>query len=278
MTNTYINGTFSKLYFTASNNFDLKLSKSLCSNIEQWFIDCDDMQALPKNEKGELSNKTLKATNYELLSLPKYANEKGKMLKVDNEKKDEIRFLLANYLEYKGQKKIRDLFDNSTVFLNNYMKKYFDYTAPKKEEPKVEEPKVEEPKVETDTVEVVKTQAEIEKEILDLAYSNLYSLMTMSLNNLANEDVTGLHEAEQSYGDSWKKRGGVGAFMMLARKWDRLENQVTKVNYDIFQAIQQDTRPEGILDDIQDLRRYLLLVEAEVRFNGIARPEDKSSL
>ena len=173
MTNTYINGTFSKLYFTASNNFDLKLSKSLCSNIEQWFIDCDDMQALPKNEKGELSNKTLKATNYELLSLPKYANEKGKMLKVDNEKKDEIRFLLANYLEYKGQKKIRDLFDNSTVFLNNYMKKYFDYTAPKKEEPKVEEPKVE-----TDTVEVVKTQAEIEKEILDLAYSNLYSLMT----------------------------------------------------------------------------------------------------
>mgnify|MGYP003649921829 CR=1 FL=1 len=98
------------------------------------------------------------------------------------------------------------------------------------------------------------------------------------VNVLATEDVKGLHEAEQSYGDSWKKRGGVGAFMMLARKWDRLENQVTKVNYDIFQAIQQDTRPEGILDDIQDLRRYLLLVEAEVRLNGIARPEDKSSL
>jgi hypothetical protein len=104
------------------------------------------------------------------------------------------------------------------------------------------------------------------------------SKIIQKVNNLANEDVTGLHEAEQSYGDSWKKRGGVGAFMMLARKWDRLENQVTKVNYDIFQAIQQDTRPEGILDDIQDLRRYLLLVEAEVRLNGIARPEDKSSL
>ena len=104
------------------------------------------------------------------------------------------------------------------------------------------------------------------------------SKIIQKVNNLANEDVTGLHEAEQSYGDSWKKRGGVGAFMMLARKWDRLENQVTKVNYDIFLAIQQDTRPEGILDDIQDLRRYLLLVEAEVRLNGIARPEDKSSL
>ena len=171
MTNTYINGTFSKSYFTASNNFDLKLSKSLCSNIEQWFIDCDDMQALPKNEKGELSNKTLKATNYELLSLPKYANEKGKMLKVDNEKKDEIRFLLANYLEYKGQKKIRDLYDNSTVFLNNYMKKYFDYVAPKIDEPKIDEPKVEE---ENSTEEKVQTSTEI----MNLAYSNLFSLMT----------------------------------------------------------------------------------------------------
>jgi len=174
MKNTYVNGTFSKSYFTASNNFDLKLSKSLCSNIEQWFLDCDDMQALPKNDKGELANKTLKDTNYELLSLPKYANEKGKMLKVDNEKKDEIRFFLANYLEYKGQKKIRDLFDNSTVFLNNYMKKFFDYTAP------IIAPSETAP-AETETApaeEVVKTQAEIEKEILDLAYSNLYYLMT----------------------------------------------------------------------------------------------------
>lgn len=104
------------------------------------------------------------------------------------------------------------------------------------------------------------------------------SKIIQKVNTLANEDVKGLHEAEQSYGDSWKKRGGVGAFMMLARKWDRLENQVTKVNYDVFQAIKEDTRPEGILDDIQDLRRYLLLVEAEVRLNGITRPEDKSSL
>ena len=104
------------------------------------------------------------------------------------------------------------------------------------------------------------------------------SKIIQKVNTLANEDVKGLHEAEQSYGDSWKKRGGVGAFMMLARKWDRLENQVTKVNYDVFQAVKEDTRPEGILDDIQDLRRYLLLVEAEVRLNGITRPEDKSSL
>ena len=172
MKNTYINGTFSKSYFTASNNFDLKLSKSLCSNIEQWFIDCDDMQALPKNDKGELANKTLKdTTNYELLALPKYANEKGKMLKVDAQKKDEIRFLLSVHTDYKGKKQIRDLFDNSTVFLNNYMKKYFDYVAPKKDEPKVEESKVED---ENSTEEKVQTSTEI----MNLAYSNLFSLMT----------------------------------------------------------------------------------------------------
>ena len=77
-------------------------------------------------------------------------------------------------------------------------------------------------------------------------------------------DHVKLEEAEQSYGDSWKQRGGVGAFMMLARKWDRLEKQVTEQGYDIFQAIAYDSREEGVLDDIRDLRRYLFLVEAEV--------------
>ena len=51
-------------------------------------------------------------------------------------------------------------------------------------------------------------------------------------------DVEGLHVSEQSYGDSWKQRGGVGAFMMLARKWDRLEKQVEDKHYDIFKSAQ----------------------------------------
>ena len=74
-------------------------------------------------------------------------------------------------------------------------------------------------------------------------------------------DVDALEKAEESYGNSWRQRGGVGAFMMLARKWDRIENQVQAENYDIFSSYKKDTRQEGILDDIQDLRRYLLLVE-----------------
>ena len=52
--------------------------------------------------------------------------------------------------------------------------------------------------------------------------------------------------------------------MMLARKWDRIENQVNDSNYDIFLALEEDGRQEGLIDDIRDLRRYLLLVEAEM--------------
>jgi len=91
-----------------------------------------------------------------------------------------------------------------------------------------------------------------------------YSEMITLVEKVAQVDVTKLHKAEQSYGNSWKQRGGVGAFMMLARKWDRLEKQVNESNYDIFLAAEKDTRSEGILDDIQDLRRYLMLVEAEI--------------
>ena len=90
----------------------------------------------------------------------------------------------------------------------------------------------------------------------------------INLRKLTEEDIERLVMAERSYGDSWKKRGGVGAFMMLARKWDRLEKQVWNYGWDIFEAIQDDDRPEGVLDDIRDLRRYLLLVEEEMEMGS----------
>ena len=92
-----------------------------------------------------------------------------------------------------------------------------------------------------------------------------YSPIIKETEIISAEDRTSLDKAEQDYGDSWRKRGGVGAFMMLARKWDRIENQVVEKGWDIFKSIEQDIRPEGILDDIKDLRRYLLLVEAHMR-------------
>ena len=81
------------------------------------------------------------------------------------------------------------------------------------------------------------------------------------IEKLAQRDIAQLKHAEKSYGDSWRKRGGVGAFMMLARKWDRIENQCIKDGYDIFDTISKDPTNTGILDDIRDLRRYLILVE-----------------
>jgi len=130
------------------------------------------------------------------------------------------------------------------------------------------------------------------------------------LETIGAEDAAGLKKAAESYGNSWKSRGGVGAFMMLARKWDRLQNRLNmglteadKVDlrdvisvleagkpelmpgtpkavaallrkvlnlkaYDIFHHIAVDQRAEGVIDDVRDLRRYLMLVEAEMRARG----------
>jgi hypothetical protein len=91
------------------------------------------------------------------------------------------------------------------------------------------------------------------------------------LDAIAQEDAAGLKKAAESYGFSWKQRGGVGAFMMLARKWDRMENRVRNMEWDVFKAIATDDRGEGVIDDVRDLRRYLMLVEAEMRARGFSR-------
>jgi hypothetical protein len=85
---------------------------------------------------------------------------------------------------------------------------------------------------------------------------------------IAQGDLEALKVAEESYGDSWKRRGGVGAFMMLARKFDRIENQAKAENWDIFEAGSFYRGEDGILDDIRDLRRYLILVENEILNNN----------
>jgi hypothetical protein len=90
------------------------------------------------------------------------------------------------------------------------------------------------------------------------------------VHDLCLNDHISLCEAEKAYADSWKKRGGVGAFMMLARKWDRIENLTLKYAYDIFSTIEKHPEKTGVIDDIRDLRRYLLLIEAEmVRYGSI---------
>jgi hypothetical protein len=97
---------------------------------------------------------------------------------------------------------------------------------------------------------------------------------------VALEDVRYVDKKDRSYGGSWKRRGGVGAFMMLARKWDRLENEMQKVgvNYDIFKCIELEERVQGedgtALAEIRDLRRYCMLVEAEMMARGVVKIPD----
>lgn len=128
------------------------------------------------------------------------------------------------------------------------------------------------------------------------------------LQTVADADVAQLLQKDREYGASWKSRGGVGAFMMLARKWDRLENmvkalrtyrattrnyegghelmeqEVTASAYDVFEHVRgselERADAESLLDTLGDLRRYLLLVEAEVIASrpGAVSPEKAEAL
>jgi len=85
---------------------------------------------------------------------------------------------------------------------------------------------------------------------------------------IARNDVQELKAAEKSYGVSWRKRGGMGAFMMLARKWDRIENQVKPENYDIFSSYEKDKRQEGLsfplMKKINDKKDYWMIFKTFV--------------
>jgi len=100
------------------------------------------------------------------------------------------------------------------------------------------------------------------------------------LSSVATNDVDHIRNREATYKGSWKKRGGIGAFMMLARKWDRLESILAGNNpqYDIFTAIEMDHsgKDGSVLAEVRDLRQYLLLVEAEMlaRWRHVKKPED----
>lgn len=93
------------------------------------------------------------------------------------------------------------------------------------------------------------------------------------LQPVADEDVKHLFEKEKTYKGSWKRRGGVGAFMMLARKWDRIEGfmESPEFNYDVFRGVETDPsgRDGTVIAEVRDLRRYLLLVEAEMVARGV---------
>lgn len=107
------------------------------------------------------------------------------------------------------------------------------------------------------------------------------------LQDVQAEDLRVLRVKERTYGGSWKRRGGAGAFMMLARKWDRLETMLggdsspdgVGWGYDVFRAVESEERDHRlggadgtVLAEVRDLRRYLLLVESEMMARGVVKP------
>ena len=92
-------------------------------------------------------------------------------------------------------------------------------------------------------------------------------LHMVHLADVQKHDANMLTFKEGHYRGSWKKRGGVGAFFVLARKWDALENLIdTKFGYDILnKRIWEEQGDGSVLDQIRDLRGYLTLVECEIR-------------
>jgi predicted HAD superfamily Cof-like phosphohydrolase len=101
------------------------------------------------------------------------------------------------------------------------------------------------------------------------------------LEEVVTADVEQIKAKEETYKGSWKKRGGTGTFMMLARKWDRIENMLEAEGYDIFDVIanQDFSTADGKLRaELNDLRTYLTLVEAELRSIALDNPTDEESL
>ncbi len=113
------------------------------------------------------------------------------------------------------------------------------------------------------------------KRVIIPADMKRYDRQLHRLNFITEELVKFVNDKDIQYGSSWRKRGGAGAFMVMARKWDRIE-QACKTQhpakYDIFDVFEADNRRETILDDCLDLVGYLLnLVEHMVEIGHVTR-------
>lgn len=90
------------------------------------------------------------------------------------------------------------------------------------------------------------------------------------LASITEGDLDYVRRKDAQYQASWKRHGGVGAFFTIVRPWDRLYSMVTAPDkvwpqYDLMRAVlhEMDGKDGSVLACVRDLRRYLLLVEAE---------------
>jgi hypothetical protein len=90
------------------------------------------------------------------------------------------------------------------------------------------------------------------------------------LKTIAASDVKRLLIGREKYGNSWRKRGGREAYFNVTRKIDRIERACAQqqTDCDLFAAIRNTPASDGdiggkdgLLDDIRELRHYLMLTE-----------------
>jgi hypothetical protein len=87
------------------------------------------------------------------------------------------------------------------------------------------------------------------------------------LEAITKADIEYVRRKDAQYDASWKKREGAGAFFTIVRPWDRFDNISRASGYDIFKKIREEglEGPDGsLIACVRDLRRYLLLLEAEM--------------
>lgn len=92
------------------------------------------------------------------------------------------------------------------------------------------------------------------------------------LGKICERDVQYVREKDTQYDASWKRHGGAGAFFTIVRPWDRFYHMATGPaasghEHDIFRIIRAQglSGPDGsMIACVRDLRRYLLLLEAEM--------------
>lgn len=80
------------------------------------------------------------------------------------------------------------------------------------------------------------------------------------MRELANELIDVCEKKDGDYSSSWCRRGGIGAFFAVWRKVDRLEAQMEKAGYNIFDVTSDPTSTESLDETIKDLVAYMLLV------------------
>ncbi len=115
------------------------------------------------------------------------------------------------------------------------------------------------------------------KQVIIPADMGRYARQLHRLHFITEELVKYVSDKDTQYGSSWRKRGGAGAYFVIARKWDRIEQAcetLKSTKYDIFNVFATDDRRETILDDCLDLVGYLLiLIEHMVEIGYITKIE-----